>query len=164
MSSRENFVRQQGFYEVPPPSCQLRYPALMWQPRLVLGLALIGIALQAWPWFAGLGALLWWNVLVPRLNPFDHLYNRFVAAPRGIAHLEPAPPPRRTAQGMAGAFMLAIAGALAAGWTRAAWIIEGILLVAVLALVFGRFCLGSWVYLVVSGRSEFARRTMPWSR
>ena len=35
---------------------------------------------------------------------------------------------------------------------------------AVAALVFGRFCLGSFVYHVVRGRITFAVETLPWRR
>jgi hypothetical protein len=45
-----------------------------------------------------------------------------------------------------------------------AWALEGLLLLAVAALVFGRFCLGSFVYHVVRGHAAFAVRTLPWAR
>ena len=32
------------------------------------------------------------------------------------------------------------------------------------ALIFGRFCLGSYVYHLVIGEGRFASRTLPWSR
>ena len=57
---------------------------------------------------SGPSGILWWNVLIPRLNPFDVVYNRTPANRPGAVRLEPAPPPRRFAQGMAGSFALAI--------------------------------------------------------
>jgi hypothetical protein len=120
--------------------------------------------LQAWPYFLALGALSWWNALVPRLNPFDALYNRLVARPADLPRLEPAPAPRRFAQAMAGTFMLAIALALHAGRRVMAGTLEALLLVALAALVFGGFCLGSYLFLVVTGQAGFANRTLPWSR
>lgn len=161
MTSRLNFVRQQGFTEAPAESCERQYPALMVQPRILFGLILLGIAAQWWPWFAGLGLLLVWCALLPRLNPFDMLHNRVVAGP---VRLAPAPGPRRFAQGLAGALMLAIAGALYTGASALAWTIELVLAAAVAALVFGRFCLGSFLFLVLTGRGGYAMRTLPWAR
>jgi uncharacterized protein DUF4395 len=164
MSVEVNFVRQQGFRDATPGACAYQYPALMWQPRAIACLVLVGVLIQAWPYFLGLAALLWWNVLQPRHNPFDALYNQLAAKPRGLPRLGPAPGPRRFAQAMAGTFMLAIALALYSGWRALAWGIEAVLLAALVALIFGRFCLGSYVFLLVTGQRGFANRTLPWAR
>ena len=95
MKDEVNFVRQQGFRDASPEACGYRYPALMWQPRAIGGLALVGLVFQAWPYFLALAALLWWNVALPHLNPFDLLYNHLVAKPKGLLWLGPAPGPRR---------------------------------------------------------------------
>jgi len=158
-----NFVRQQGFEDATARTCDVRYPALMFQPRVIGVLALIGILLQA-PWlFLGLSAVLWWNVVVPALNPFDRVYGALIGARKGPS-LPPAPAPRRFAQGMAATFTLAIGAGLLAGWTTLAWVLQAMLLLALGALVFGRFCLGSYLFFVMTGRSAFARQTLPWSR
>src|SRR5690349_9109083 len=102
MSAEVNFVRQQGFGTASPEGCALRYPALRWQPRVIGVRVLAGLVLQRWLLFCALGPVLWWNVLAPRLNPFDALYNTLVAGPRGRPRLDPAPAPRRFSQGMAG--------------------------------------------------------------
>lgn len=164
MTAEVNFVRQQGFQDETAEACASRYPALMWQPRAIGVLVLAGLATQSWRFFAALGVVLWWNALVPRLNPFDVLSNALVAKPNGRPRLGPAPGPRRFAQGMAGTFMLAIAGCLAGGWSLLAWIIEGALVVALAGLIFGRFCLGSYLFHVLRGRAGFAARTTPWAR
>lgn len=164
MTAELNFVRQQGLADASPVSCAYQYPALMWQPRTVGALVLIGLATQSPSWFLGLSALLWWCALVPALNPFDAAYNAVVAKPKGLPRLGPAPGPRRFAQGMAGAFMLAIGLSLLYGGPGLAWSLEGLLLAALAALIFGRFCLGSYVFLLVTGQRGFASRTLPWSR
>jgi hypothetical protein len=164
MSADVNFVRQQGFKDASPVTCVYQYSALMWQPRAIGILALLGVITQSWPYFLALSALLWWNVVFPRLNPFDALYNRFVAVRRGLAPLGPAPGPRRFAQAMAGTFMLAIGLALLAGWRIFAWTVEAFLLAALAALVFGRFCLGSYLFLLFTRQVAFAHRTLPWAR
>lgn len=164
MSAKLNFVRQQGFTDATPAACVHRYPALMWQPRAIGVLALVGLVFQPWPYFLFLSALLWWNVAVPRLNPFDAIYNGLVAGPKGLPRMGPAPNPRRFAQSMAGTFMLAIALALFYGSRATAVGVEGVLVIALAALLFGRFCMGSYVFHLVTGRAGFANRTLPWAR
>jgi hypothetical protein len=164
MTAEVNFVRQQGIRDAPSEACVYQYPALMWQPRAIGILVLVGLVIQAWPYFLALSVLLWWNVALPRFNPFDTLYNYFVAKPKSLPRLGPAPSPRRFAQGMAGTFMLAIGLTLFLRWYAIAWAIEIALLGALGALIFGRFCLGSYLFLLLTGQARFANRTLPWAR
>lgn len=136
----------------------------MWQPRVIGGLVVVGLALQALPYFIALSALLWWNVSLPRLNPFDFFYNHLVAVPKSRPRLGPAPAPRRFAQAMAGTFMLVIGLSLLTGWRSLAWSIEALLVVALAALIFGRFCLGSYIFLHLTGQTRYANSTLPWAR
>jgi len=160
----KNFMKQQGFVEEPPDACDMHFKGLYFQPRIVFPLVVLGILLQWGVWFLVLGAILSWNTLVPSLNPFEALYNRFIAARRGTPLLEPAPMPRRFAQGMAAAFLLLSGGALLAGWHVTAWVLEGFLVFAFSALLFGRFCLGAYLYHALTGRLAFANSTLPWAR
>jgi hypothetical protein len=59
---------------------------------------------------------------------------------------------------------LAIGASLLAGWTTLAWVVEALLLVALGALIFGRFCLGSFIFHLLTGNRAFAVRTLPWAR
>lgn len=163
MTAKLNFVRQQGFRDASPEACSYQYPALMWQPRAIGILVLAGLVFQAWPYFLALSAILWWNVVLPHLNPFDALYNRLVANPKGLPRLGPAPAPRRFAQAMAGTFMLVIGTSLLSGWSTLVWALEALLLAALGALIVGRFCLGSYLFLLFTGQSGFANRTLPWT-
>lgn len=83
-SANLNFVQQQGFRDAGAPACEFQYPALMFQPRLLGVLVVLGLVVQAPALFLTLSAILWWNVLVPMLNPFDVLYNSRVAVPKGL--------------------------------------------------------------------------------
>jgi Domain of unknown function (DUF4395) len=159
-----NFVKQQGFEDASSRTCDFQYPALMFQPRVIGVLAVAGVLLQSAPLFLTLSIILWWSALVPSLNPFDVLYNHLVAARKGLPRLTPAPAPRRFSQGMAATFMLAIGASLLAGWTTLAWVLEAVLLASLGALVFGRFCLGSFIFHLLTGNVAFARRTLPWAR
>ena len=161
---KRNFILQQGLAEPPEASCPLEYSALHFQPRLVGLTVLAGVLLQEPAIFLVLSAVLLWSALLPRWNPFDALYNRTLARRPGGLALAPAPAPRRFAQGMAGTFALAIGIALLEGWKTTAIVLQVLLVVAVAALVFGGFCLGSFVFHVLRGRFAFARRTLPWAR
>ena len=159
-----NFVRQQGFEDASGHTCDLQYPALMFQPRVIGVLVLVAALLQSSPLFLALSAILWWSAILPRLNPFDRLYNRLIATRKGRPTPTTAPAPRRFAQGMAATFMLLIGVSLLAGWDTMAWVLEGFLIVALGALIFGKFCLGSYVFLLLTGKGKFAKQTLPWSR
>jgi hypothetical protein len=163
-ASKQNFILQQGFGDPPAASCSLQYSALLFQPRIVGLVVLVAVLLQDPRVFLGFSAVLWWSALVPRLNPFEALYNRTLARRPGGFALEPAPGPRRFAQGMAAAFLLAIGIALMLRWTLTAIVLEGFLIVAIAALVFGGFCLGSFVFHLLRGRAALALRTLPWAR
>jgi len=169
-ASVQNFMRQQGFAEEPPDACDMHFEGLYFQPRIVFPSVLLAILLQlvSAPSSAALhlliSAVLWWNVLVPGANPFERAYNVWIARPQGRPPLVRAPAPRRFAQGMAAAFNLGAALALQLDARLVAWLLQAMLVVAFSALLFGRFCLGAYVYHVLRGRLAFANSTLPWAR
>jgi Domain of unknown function (DUF4395) len=161
---QRNFILQQGFSEPAAASCPLQYRSLLFQPRVVGLVVLVAVVLQE-PWiFLALGVVLWWNALIPQMNPFDAVYNRTLALRPGGMAVGRAPAPRRFAQGMAGTVALAIGISLARGWTVAAVALQGLLIAALAALTLGGFCLGSFLFHLLRGRMAFARRTLPWAR
>ncbi len=157
------FILQQGLEDPGPQDTHRRFEALLFQPRLIGLLFLAGITFQSPAVFLGLWAVLWWSALLPRLNPFDALYNLTLGTRAGAIRLGPAPAPRRFAQGMAGTFALAIGVLLRLEWFIPAFVLEGFLGAAIVALIFGRFCLGSYIYHLLRGETEFAGKTLPWS-
>lgn len=159
---KRNFILQQGFNDPQPEACPLQYSALHFQPRLVGLLILVGVMLQSPTIFLFLSAVLWWSALLPKWNPFDALYNITLGVRPGTIRLTSAPGPRRFAQSMAGTFALAIGALLLLQWKLTALVLEALLLVAIATLVFGGFCLGSFVFHLFRGRAAFARRTLPW--
>lgn len=163
-NSERNFILQQGLDEPEPQAIHGRFSALLFQPWLIGLAVLAGILLQSPAVFLVLWALLWWSALLPRLNPFDALYNGTLGSRPGATRLGPAPAPRRFAQGMAGTFALAIGVLLRMDWLPAAYIFEAFLAAAIIALLFGRFCLGSFIYHLLHGNTEFAMKTLPWAR
>jgi Domain of unknown function (DUF4395) len=164
-----NFMTQQGFVEEPPDACDMHFEGLYFQPRIVFPTVIVATLLQlvSIEWSAGLhlaiSAVLWWNALVPSRNPFELAYNQWIARPKGRMELAPAPVPRRFAQGMAAAFSLGAGLAFLSGALPVAWALQAGLVVAFLALLLGKFCLGAYVYHLLKGRTAFANSTLPWA-
>jgi hypothetical protein len=162
--AKRNFIVQQGFDEPAPAVCPRQYSALHFQPRTVFLWIVTGIVSQSPLVFYLLCAVLWWSALLPNFNPFDALYNLIFGSNRFAAFpLTPAPAPRRTAQAMAGVFALACGLFLHFGLFTAAYVVEGVFVAAVLALILGGFCLGSFVFHLLSGKAAFACHTLPWT-
>ena len=44
------------------------------------------------------------------------------------------------------------------------FVTTGLILVAMAALIFGKFCLGSYIFHLIRGRVSFANATLPWKR
>ncbi|MGE5189573.1 MAG: DUF4395 family protein [Gemmatimonadota bacterium] len=162
--AERNFILQQGLAAPPPASCTARYRSLVFQPRIVGLVVIAGVLLQSPAIFLALGAVLWWSALNPRWNPFDAIHNATLGSTAGGLLLSPAPAPRRFSQGMAGTFALSIGIFLLLQWLLVAYVAEVLMLGAVAAIVFGRFCLGSFLYHLLRGQGAFARRTLPWRR
>ena len=158
-----NFMKQQGFTQEPPDRADLRFKGLQFQPIIVGLMMLVAILTQSPAIFLLLSALLWLNVLVPAANPFEQIYNRVVARPRGRPPLTAAPGPRRFAQGMAAVFMLAAGLTLLQGWRTASYVFQGLIVVAFAALLLGKFCLGAYIYHLLKGNAALANGTCPWS-
>jgi len=160
--AKRNFIVQQGFSPSSATMRDLQYSALLFMPRL-LGLAFLSAAILRLPTvFFALGVLLWWCVVAPRFNPLNALYNWVMAPVSGVT-LTPAPAPRRFSQFLGGTFALAIAASLTTGARTTALVLQAILLAAVSAVVFGGFCLGSFLFHILRGRPDVAMRTLPWA-
>jgi len=158
-----NFMRQQGFSEEPDAERRSHFHGLTFQPAIVFPTVLVAIVWQsAWLHLA-ISAVLWWNTLIPALNPFERAWSRWVRRPRGQGPLPPAPGPRRLAQGMAATFNLTAALGLLLGSTAVAWASEAALVVGFSLLLFGRLCLGAYLYYLLKGQVEYANATLPWS-
>jgi hypothetical protein len=86
-----NFILQQGVEEPGPQDTHRRFEALLFQPRLIGLAVLVGITLQSPAVFLSLWAVLWWSAPIPRLNPFDALYNVTLGARPGAGLRRMAP-------------------------------------------------------------------------
>jgi hypothetical protein len=158
------FMLQQGFAPEEQERQFSHFRALTLQPAAIAVLVVIGIVLQAREVFLALAVVLAWNVTFPQWNAFERLYDWAIGRGRGEPKLEPAPAPRRFSQGMAATFMLLAGLSLSLGWQTAAYVFEGFVVVALTALLAGKFCLGSYIYHLLRGRLDFANSTAPWSK
>jgi hypothetical protein len=158
-----NFMKQQGFTEEESLT-RAHFVALNFQPRIIGPLVLLGIIFQSPVVFLALSAALWWSAALPSLNPFETLYNRAIAITNGQPLLTPAPAPRRFAQAMAGALLLVIGISLLLGSTFSAYVFEAVMVLSMAVLLFGKFCLASYIYYLLRGQLSFANSTLPWAR
>lgn len=163
ISAKRNFILQLGFDEPAPAITPLRYAALTFQPRVVLATVVAGILFQSQAVFAALWVALWWSALFPELSLFNALYNRTFGRRSGAIRLGPSPAPRRAAETEAGTIALTIALLIHAGFGVAAYAVEGILLAAALAVRFGAFCTGAFIFHMARGNWKFALKTLPWA-
>jgi Domain of unknown function (DUF4395) len=156
--SQLRFLRQLGV-TTPNPDRTV-YEALMFQPRIIGSLTLVGVLLQN-PWlFLTLSAVLWWATLVPRQNLFDATYNAVVALPRGRPRLGVSLAPRRFAQSMAATVAMLIGVALVKEAVGAAWILEALLAAGVMAAIFGDFCGAAQLYTHLTQRNAGSSKSV----
>ena len=161
--AKYKFIQQQGFEGENIKSAEVLYNALLFQPIIVGSFMLIGILRQSAVLFFVFGLILWINTLLPSLNIFEIIYNATFRLMRNEPRLKPAPMPRRFMQGMAGTLMLGAALTLFLGWNGFSWLLQGFIAVAFAALLFGKFCVGAFIYHYITGNAQFANTTCPWS-
>lgn len=157
----KKFLEQQGYPEQEKRS--IWFNSLQFQPTIVGSTMLVATILQSPVLFLVFSGLLWINVLFPKANLFENFYNAFIATRTNRHKIPPAPAPRRFAQGMAAVLMLLTTLSLLQGWVIPAYILEALILIAFGALLFGKFCLGAYLYHLLRGRTSFANATCPWS-
>lgn len=160
----DRFMVQQGFADEEASRRRWHFRALQFQPAVLASVVAVAIIFQSPALFFVLAAVLVWNVVLPRLNVFERFYDWAIGRRQSRPKLEPAPAPRRFAQGMAATFMGVTGLALVTNWLMVAYVFEFFIVVALTALLAGKFCMGSYVYHTLRGRNDFANVTCPWSK
>lgn len=163
-SAKYKFIQQQGFQNETEESATIHYDALLFQPIIVGTMMAIATLRQSSTIFLIFGLILWINALLPQINIFELVYNATFRLMRNEPRLEPAPKPRRFMQGMAGTLMLGAAFTLLIGWNGISYILQAFIVAAFVALLFGKFCLGAFIYHYLTGNRKFANATCPWSK
>ena len=162
-STEYKFLQQQGYDDNPEQAAGERYNSLIFQPVIVGTAMLIAILSQSAEIFLVFSALLWINTLFPGINPFERLYDALIGLPKGRPPIPPAPAPRRFMQGMAASLMLTAGWALLAQQFFLSYIAQSFIAAAFSALLFGKFCVGAYLYHLLTGNHRFANRTCPWN-
>jgi hypothetical protein len=70
--------------------------------------------------------------------------------------MDPVPAPRRFMQGMDAWLMLMAGVTLLNGYLIISYIAQGFIAAAFSALLFGKFCVGAYLYHLLTGKSQFA--------
>ena len=144
--SKRDFILQQGFHIPDDPKTESTlFAALQFQPRLIGGLILAGVALQSPGIFLAVGAALWFSAAAPRWNPFNMLYNYTLGSKRRLFLLL-SPSPRVFSEALAGSLAVVIAVSLALGYRSTAMVLAGIFVLANSAVVFSKFCFGAALF------------------
>jgi len=159
-NAKINFVQQQGYTSLTPPQCAVRYPALIFQPRVLFVVFSISVIFSLHRAFFLVSLLLFFSALLPSLNPFDALY-RFLF-PRHSKFNARALAPRRFSQLLGGAFCLVIFFAAQFGMPVLYWSMASSLLFFNALPAFTNFCMPALLYHIFSGKLEFALKTLPW--
>jgi hypothetical protein len=162
-SKEYKFMQQQGFEVGDEESTKRHFKSLLFQPTIVGSLILLAVLFQIAPLFLGIGVVLWFNALFPQANPFERLYDATIGKINNYPVLPPAPPPRRFMQGMAGTLMLLASFFIYQNLRVPAYITQGFIVIAFSLLLFGKFCVGAYLYHIFTGKSSFANSTCPWS-
>lgn len=157
-------MQQQGFEVSDESSTRRHFRILLFQPIIIGSFVLIAILTQErWIFFLS-GILLWFNTILPQANPFERFYDATTGRRKKYPPLPPAPPPRRFMQGMSGTLMVLAGIFIAQGWLILAAITQVLIAMAFSALLFGKFCVGAYLYHCLTGNARFANTTSPWSR
>ena len=157
------FMKQQGFQADRTRATESHFDLLLFQPILVGSAVVVAIVFQSSVLFMVLGGILWFNTIFPGLNPFERFLDLVTGKTEKRIPLPPAPAPRRFMQGMAGTLMLLVAVSMSQGYTYLAYALQGFVAVAFSLLLFGKFCVGAYIYHVLTGNTKFANQTCPWS-
>lgn len=163
-SSEFKFLQQQGYTEATEDTSKRHYNALLFQPTIVGSFMALAILFQSSTLFFIFGVILWFNTLLPQFNIFEMIYNSTLRLMRNEPRLGSAPMPRRFMQGMAGTLMLLASFTLSTGLATVSYVIQAFIAVAFSALLFGKFCLGAYIYHLINGNAKFANATCPWSK
>ena len=157
------FLQQQGFGTETEETSKSHFNALLFQPIIVGSVMLLAIVTQSANLFLIFSGILWTNTIFPKANPFERLYDKTIGKSHGHGPLQPAPAPHRFMQGMAATLMLVSAITILNGHLLISYITQAFIAVAFSLLLFGKFCIGAYLYHLLTGNAQFANNTCPWS-
>lgn len=146
LTLQQRALFQQGYQRYSPEELKQLNWGLRFTPAVCTTLSIIGLVTQT-PWLlllvASMGVAAFF---FPGHHPMDLLYNHLVRHAFGAVRLPPNPLQRRLACLSAAIVNIAAAALLLVGWTMAAWVAGGLLVILQTIVITTHFCVLSWAY------------------
>jgi hypothetical protein len=156
-NTKINFVQQQG-YSLSPEECLLKYPTLIFQPKVLIALFFGFILFDLKVGFFYVSILLAFCAAFPRLNPLDILYR--LVLPKQSKYVSPALAPRRFDQLFGSLLCLVSFVADVNSMNKLFWSTCSVLLGTTSLAVFGNYWFASPIYYFFLGKIRFAVRSI----
>lgn len=145
---------QQGFSSLNDVELRRLNLPLRFTPAICSILVIVGLIFQSPALLfvlAGVGLL---SAAFPRGNVIDRFYNLIISRLVGSAPLPPNTPQRRFACGIGATFAAAAGFSFLAGLPGLAYIFGGFMIAASLTVTTTQWCLGSWLYNLIFGKTK----------
>jgi hypothetical protein len=144
---------KQGFGAL-DAAAKARYAVpLRFTPAVGTALVVTGLVLQSPLWLAAVAVIALSGVLLPRAMVVDLVYNHGVRHLFGAPPLPPTPPPRRFSYALSAILLTGSALAFALGLPAWGYLLGGAVAVGGTILTVTLWCLGSWLYRLIPGRT-----------
>jgi hypothetical protein len=126
---------------------------LRFTPALGTALIVVGLVVQSPLWLAAVAVIALSGVLLPEAMVLDLVYNHGVRHLFGAPPLPPTPPPRRFSYALSATLLTGSALAFTLGHPAWGYLLGGAVAVAGTILTLTLWCLGSWIYRLIPGRT-----------
>jgi hypothetical protein len=144
---------KQGFGDL-DAAAKSRYAVpLRFTPAVGTALIVVGLVLQSPPWLAAVAVIALSGVLLPEAMVLDLVYNHGVRHLFGGPALPPTPPPRRFSYALSATLLAGSALAFTLGLPAWGYLLGGAVAVGGTLLTLTLWCLGSWIYRLIPGRT-----------
>ncbi|UZJ26932.1 DUF4395 domain-containing protein (plasmid) [Rhodococcus antarcticus] len=144
---------KQGFGDL-DAAAKSRYAVpLRFTPALGTALIVVGLVLQSPLWLAAVAVIALSGVLLPEAMVLDLVYNHGVRHLFGGPALPPTPPPRRFSYALSATLLAGSALAFTLGLPAWGYLLGGAVAVGGTILTLTLWCLGSWIYRLIPGRT-----------
>jgi hypothetical protein len=129
---------------------------LRFTPAVGTTLIAVGLVLQSPPWLVAVAVVALSGVLLPGAMVLDLVYNHGVRHLFDAPPLPPTPPPRRFSYALSATLLTGSALAFTLGQPAWGYLLGGAVVVGGTILTVTLWCLGSWLYRLIPGRTPAA--------
>lgn len=131
--------------------------ALRFTPAVGTALVVVGLVMQSPLWLTAVAVIAISGVVLPRAMVIDLVYNLGVRHLFGGPPLPPTPPPRRFSYALSATLLAGSALSFADGHPALGFLLGGAVAVGGSILTVSLWCLGSWIYRLIPGRTPAGR-------